>query len=197
MFQWRSCHFSMTGHHRRRVRESLLQGYTQKKKTTLGIQLSLPDQRADLSRTHMKSLTRPSCIKRFQSVESNCWNLLDMRKIQSGEIYLALPLFWPILLAILFRFFCHSGLVKSIYHVMNLVQRKRTFPVSVRCPRFWPFTRRFLHLLKYINYLLPVLSVILALVLMLLVLVLSLIQLARATWGSLNAIVRSVMSSIV
>jgi len=71
-----------------------------------------------------------SDLVRYARVSSRC-------DVESEEIYLALPFFWPILLAILFRFFCHSGLVKSIYHLMNLAYRgKELFLSACGIPDF-------------------------------------------------------------
>jgi hypothetical protein len=39
--------------------------------------------------------------------------------------YLTLPLDLPILLAIFFRFFCHSGLVKSISHSTDQAREEK------------------------------------------------------------------------
>ena len=79
---------------------------------------------------------RASCVISITYAQSHSTQV-------SERFYLTLPLALPALLAIFFRFFCHSGLVNARTHRLTRRANRRTFPVSphisMRVRRHSPF----------------------------------------------------------
>jgi len=66
---------------------------------------------------HLRSMSNQLVLD-FQIQQLVALASLSFAQLGSQPVYLALPLL-PILLAIFFRFFCHSGFVKSRSHPID------------------------------------------------------------------------------